>query len=98
MLSLVLIVVTLGIGYLVWTLILWGEGQTPAKKILKMRVVKASTGQQATWGDMALRQLVGQVLLNIVPFYSLIAALMIFGDGNRCAWDRIAGTVVVDER
>ena len=47
---------TLGIGWLIWSLIVWGEGQTPAKKILKIRVRNAETGAVATWGHMAVRE------------------------------------------
>jgi uncharacterized RDD family membrane protein YckC len=51
-----LAVLTLGIGWLIWSLIVWGEGQTPAKKILKIRVKHFETGMVATWGHMAVRE------------------------------------------
>ena len=35
--------VTLGIGWFIWSLVVWGQGQTPAKKILKIRVYAADT-------------------------------------------------------
>jgi len=47
---------TLGIGWLIWSAILWSQGQTPAKKILKIRVRDFQTGAIATWGHMAVRQ------------------------------------------
>lgn len=53
----VLVVVTLGIGYLVWTLVLWGQGTNPGKKICGLRVVKADTGRVANFGDMFVRNL-----------------------------------------
>src|SRR5690348_6750408 len=31
-------IITLGIGYIIWGLILWGRGQTPALSVLGMRV------------------------------------------------------------
>ena len=34
-----LIIITLGIGWVIWSFIVWGEGQTPAKKILKLRTI-----------------------------------------------------------
>ena len=49
-------VLTLGIGWLIWSFIVWGEGQTPAKKILKLRTRNAETGAVATWGHMAVRE------------------------------------------
>jgi uncharacterized RDD family membrane protein YckC len=51
-----LIVVTLGIGWLIWSFIVWGEGQTPAKKILKLRTINFTNGLPATWGHMGIRE------------------------------------------
>ncbi len=53
----VLSVLTFGIGWLIWSFIVWGEGQTPAKKILKIRVRNFDSGAVATWGHMAVREL-----------------------------------------
>ena len=49
-------VLTLYIGYIVWALIVWGQGQTPGKQVLKIRVYSADTGRPASWGHMAVRQ------------------------------------------
>jgi len=63
LLDLLLVIVTLVIGWIVWSLIVWGRGQTPGKQLLKMRCVKLSTGRRATWGTMALREFVGKYLI-----------------------------------
>ena len=55
-LDLGLMIVTCGIGWFIWSLVVWAQGQTPGKQILKMRVVASKTGAQATWGHMAIRQ------------------------------------------
>jgi uncharacterized RDD family membrane protein YckC len=68
----VLAVLTLGIGWLIWSLVIWGEGQTPAKKILKIRVRNFETGAVATWGHMAVREF-------LVPLTVGIAANLTFG-------------------
>ena len=52
----VLMGLTLGIGWLIWSLVIWGNGQTPAKQILKIRVYNAETGRVVAWGHMALRE------------------------------------------
>lgn len=52
----VLMGLTVGIGWLIWSLVIWGNGQTPAKQILKIRVYNAETGRVVTWGHMALRE------------------------------------------
>ncbi len=104
LLEAVLVVVTLFIGYLIWTLIAWGKGQTPGKQVTKLKYVNTQTGQVADWGKSALRDFVvrGIVIgfIGAVTLYIgfLIAAFMTFDkDKNyQAGWDRIAGTVVVD--
>jgi uncharacterized RDD family membrane protein YckC len=51
-----LALLTLGIGWLIWSMIVWPEGQTPAKKILKLRTINVVTKQPATWGHMSIRE------------------------------------------
>lgn len=51
-----LALVTLGIGWVIWSLVAWRNGQTPAKQILKMRVVAEEGRTNATWKHMAIRQ------------------------------------------
>ena len=94
-----LFIVTLGIGFIIWSLIIWGRGQTPGKQILGMRVVRAGTGETATWGRMALRELVGKYLIYL--FLSLIWTLvggivLLADDRSQAIWDKIADTLVVD--
>ena len=55
-LDMVLAVITLGIGWGIWSFIVWGEGQTPAKKILKLRTINFTNGRSATWGHMGIRE------------------------------------------
>jgi hypothetical protein len=57
---------TFFIGWLIWALILWGQGQTPAKQILKMRVFGSRTQRPASWGHMAVRDLLIPLTLGIV--------------------------------
>ena len=70
-LDFVLLNVTLVIGWLIWSLVIWGNGQTPGKQILKIRVRSAETGAVATWGHMAVREF-------LVPLTVLIAAGMTY--------------------
>jgi hypothetical protein len=95
-----LILVTLGIGYLIWALITWSDGQTPGKKLLGQVVVDANTGVPFDWGRMALRQFVIQGLLGgllsgiSLGIYFWVDSLMILGDGQRTLHDRMANSVV----
>lgn len=102
----VLATITLGIGWIIWSLITWGKGQTPAKQILKIRVYAVNTRRPATWGHMAVRELLVWSLVAIVTFifppiwFAWIAAEIIwyFTIGNkqtlRDVWVK---TLVVNE-
>jgi uncharacterized RDD family membrane protein YckC len=57
---------------MIWSFVVWGEGQTPAKKILKMRTVNATTGNAASWGHMAIREL-------LIPLTIYISAVITGG-------------------
>jgi uncharacterized RDD family membrane protein YckC len=98
LLETVLVIVTLFIGWIIWSIILWKKGQTPAKSLMKMRVVKLDTGLAADTGTMVMREVVGKWLLGVVPFYSLVSAVIVLTDEkSQGLWDKIAGTVVVDD-
>lgn len=69
--------VTFGIGWFIWSLIVWGQGQTPGKQLLKMRVYDKTTAKPVKWGHMAIRQFLlpiafSLVVLPIVLVLSLI--------------------------
>jgi uncharacterized RDD family membrane protein YckC len=97
----VLALVTLGIGWIIWCCFTFSKGQTPAKSIMDMRVVKQDTGVAATWGEMFVRNVVIPIVLGIVGIFlfgipTIVAACMIFGGALRqTGWDRMMGTVVV---
>ena len=91
--------VLLGIGWLIWSIIVWSKGQTPAKAIMKMRCVDAETGQVATMGAMVMRELLAKGLLGSITFgiTTIVGAVMVLGESRRALWDNIAKTVVVDD-
>jgi uncharacterized RDD family membrane protein YckC len=78
------------------------NAQTIGKKLVGIKVARKD-GSRASLGRIfwlrnVVNTLVGMVLL-IVPFvgglYSLIDALMIFGEQRRCCHDYIADTIVI---
>jgi uncharacterized RDD family membrane protein YckC len=98
LLELVLGIITLGIGWLIWSIVIWEKGLTPAKSILGMRVIKDSTMRPATRGDMALRELVGKVVLSVIPFYQIVSGVFVLATDDATAlWDKVAHTHVVDD-
>ena len=58
--------VTFGIGWFIWSLIVWGQGQTPGKQLLKMRVYDKTTAKPAKWGHMAIRQILLPISFSLV--------------------------------
>jgi uncharacterized RDD family membrane protein YckC len=100
LLDLLLAVVTLGAGWLIWSLVAWRHGQTPAKQLMGHVVADATTGRPLGWGRMALRELVVRALLGtvlgLVTFgvYALADAFMACSAGHRTLHDRLAGSVV----
>ena len=103
-LELLLIIVTLFIGWLIWSLVVWGNSTSPAKQLLKMKVVKKDTGLRASYGTMVLRELVGKWLIvgivigSICGIVALVLDFMLLWDKDRQElWDKIAGTIVVDD-
>lgn len=57
-LAIPLVIITLGIGYVVWGLIVWANGQTPALQVLGMRCFRPEDNRVAGFGWMALREIV----------------------------------------
>jgi uncharacterized RDD family membrane protein YckC len=105
LLEAVLIVSTLFVGWLVWAFITFSYGQTPAKSILGLRVIKARTGIAADWGTMLLRTVVVSALVFAIvrsSFFGLPAllggALIFVGSKRQTAWDRLFRTVVVTDK
>ena len=100
----VLAIVTLGIGYIIWTLFAWSDGQTPGKKVTNLKYVDVNTGRVADWNKSAFRDFVIRgIVIGVISAFTLyigflIAAFMIFDqDKNyRAGWDRWGGTVVID--
>lgn len=97
-LAIPLAIVTLGIGYIIWGLVLWGQGTSPALKVLGMKVWKPASNSKATWGTMFLRNFVGQGILGIVPFVNLISFIVFLATKpNRAIHDYVGGTLVVHD-
>jgi uncharacterized RDD family membrane protein YckC len=98
-LAIPLAVVTLGIGYLIWGLIVWGRGQTPALQVLGMRVWRPETQRNASWGYMALREIIGRFVEGILSIITLLISfiLMLTGKERKTIHDMIAGTVVLHD-
>jgi hypothetical protein len=94
-------VITLGIGWLIWSFIIWGKGTTPGHQIVNLYVVSEKTGAPFTWGQMFIREILVKglliPLLSVVSFgiVFLVDSLMVVRDDRKTLHDRICGSIVV---
>lgn len=97
----ILIVFTLGVGWLIWLAFTAQTAQTPAKRLLNVYIVDADSGRPVTAGRVWIRELLVKALLfsllNLIAgVASLVDDLWILFDKDRQALhDKIASTVVV---
>jgi uncharacterized RDD family membrane protein YckC len=100
LLDLLLAVVTLGVGWWIWSFVTWSNGQSPAKQLLGHVVADPQTGQAFDWGKMCVRELLIRGLLFAVlggvtaGIFSLVDCFMVFGTGHRTLHDQMAGSIV----
>ena len=96
-LSIPLAIVTLGVGYIIWGLIVWPNGQTPALQLLNMRAWRPETGKVAGFWYMALREIVGRFMDGILSLITAVTSFVLFvaGKEHKSLHDLIAGTVVL---
>ena len=106
LLEIPLAIVTLGIGYIIWSLFVYSRGQTPAKQLLKMRVVNVEERRAAGWLSMFVREWVlkgalplglNYITLGIAgTLWVLIGGIMVLtSDRQQAVWDRMLKTVVI---
>jgi len=98
-LAIPLAIVTLGIGYLIWGLIVWGNGQTPALQVLGMRCYRPEDNRIAGFWWMALRETVGLILDAILWIVTELISFifMLTRPDRRTLHDLVAGTVVLHD-
>jgi uncharacterized RDD family membrane protein YckC len=94
MVALLLFSVTLGIGYIAWSLFEWGQGRTPAQRILGLRCWLPKACQVADRDDMAVRQVLGLFFCG-----GLIWGVFVWlaSSNLRSAGDLLAATVVLHD-
>ena len=96
-----LLVIGLGfglVGLVVWSWItivyVKRNGQTIGKKITGIKVVRRD-GSPISLGRIFWLRNVVNALIGIIPLYSVIELLFIFGESQQCVHDKIADSIVV---
>ena len=101
-----LIILTLGIGWVIWSFIVWGEGQTPAKKILKLRTINFTNGRSASWGHMGIREGLVPITVSIASSVTggiayiawiIVEIVFYFTKNQRTLRDHWVKTAVINE-
>ena len=94
-----LFVVTCGIGWLIWSIVLWQQSTSPAKKMLNLKIVDINTGAPASMVQMLLREGLGKMVLGtITGIVGIVSAILILVVPSRQGvWDYISKTTVVRE-
>jgi len=96
-LAIPLAIVTLGIGYIIWGLIVWSRGQTPALQVLGMRCWRPETRRVPGFWWMALREVVGRIVDGILGIITELTSFILFlaTRERKALHDYVAGTVVL---
>ncbi len=108
-LTVVLLIVTLVVGWLVWSVLEWRHGRTPSYRLLGLRVVRHSDGRPIGLGRSLLRSGIccPVMVVPTVLIGALIGLCFAFGasppDGllrqpRSAPWDLVTATTVLDER
>jgi uncharacterized RDD family membrane protein YckC len=98
LIEVVIALATCGIGYVIWSLIIFGKGQSPGKQLMGMRVVSIATSTQASWGTMFLREFLAKLLIGFLLGWLIIPYFWLLIDKNKQQlWDKMLDTVVVDD-
>ena len=105
LLDIILLLLTLIIGYIVWWLFTLRRGQTPGKQLLGIRVIRTD-GRPSGWGWTFLREFLIKFGLFSIAIDAVTLSLgwifdglWAFGDRDRQALhDKIEKTIVVDDR
>jgi hypothetical protein len=103
----VLIVITLGVGWLAWSVVEWCSGRNPSYRRTNLRVVRKADGKPIGLGRSMLREVCCALLL--VPTLVACAFLALgfvmgasppegmFRQSRRAPWDMLTRTDVVNE-
>ena len=97
LLDIVLIFVTLGIGWIVWSVFAWRRGQTPGKQFMNIRSVSIK-GTELTWEQTFVREfLVKGLLFSLLGYFSQAVNLLwaVWDRNKQALHDKVVKTVVV---
>ena len=109
LLTFCLVLATLGVGWLLWSVLEWRRGSTASFRLTGLRVVRRSDGTPIGLGRSLVRNaLLCTVLLIPTIFACIVIAFTfvmgasppndLFSKPRHAPWDRLSWTTVVQER
>ena len=102
LMDILLSVVTLGIGWIIWSFIAWGKGTTPGHQVLKQKIVDENTGETFGWGRMALRELIFKgLVIGVGSFFTfgilwVVDSLFVVREDRKTIHDMVSRSIVVN--
>lgn len=104
-----LLIVTLGVGWLVWSILEWRNGRTPSYRLLGLRVVRRTDGEPIGLGRSLARSGLCCTLLVIptIVIGGIVGVCFAMGASppdrllsqpRAAPWDQLTATKVLDER
>jgi uncharacterized RDD family membrane protein YckC len=96
LLEVVLVVVTLGIGYFIWSFFTYRTGQTPGKKLMGIRVISLNDGKALPFWMTLLREWIVKGFIGGITF-GIAYIWILFDDKNQALYDKVMNTIVVDD-
>jgi len=95
-----LMLVTLYIGWIIWAALIASTGQTPAKRILKIRIITADTLRPASYAKMFwVRGILGGIVaqLAIVCTLGVLVFMPLWDKRKQNIWDKVSNTYAVTD-
>jgi uncharacterized RDD family membrane protein YckC len=94
---------TLGIGWLIWSVYAWGKATTPGHQLLHHQIVNVDTKQPLSWEQMAAREFlfkgaIGGILSSLTyGIFSFADAGLMFREDRRAIHDWMCSSIVIQE-
>ena len=95
-----LIMVTAGIGWVIWAALIAGTGQTPAKRLLKIRIIDTTALRPVGFAKMFwVRGLLAGLVASVAILFTLgiLLFMPLWDRRKQNIWDKVSSTYAVND-